>query len=101
MAVKLSKRDINAIANSRYFSKVGMKLVIGMIAIMVVMYMLVTWVSAIPSYVFYIVMGLAVLALIMIYDRGQRALFKKYWKRLEDAGFVTKDELEEDNEELK
>ena len=100
MVVKLGKRDISAIANSRYFSKTGMKLVIGMIAIMVLMYMLVTWVRGIPPFIFYIVMAVAVLALMYVYDRGQRKLFRKYWKRLEQEGIVTKDSLEDD-EELK
>jgi len=102
MTIKLGKSDINAIANSRYFKKTGMKLVVGMIAIMVVMYALVTWVSVIPPYIFYIVMGVSVFGLIILYDRGQRKLFKKYWKRLQDEGIVTKDELEEvDDETLK
>ena len=101
MSVKLSKKDINAIANSRYFAKSGMKLLIGMIAVIVIMYMLVTWIPAIPDFSLYIVMSIAVLVLFFIYDRGQRKLFRKYWDRLEKEGYVTKDELEEEDEEKK
>jgi len=88
---KFSKDDINAIANSRFYKKVGLKILLLWAVVILVLLQLVSWFPAIPIYVYWIGCALATMGFIYWYNKRQKEFRQEMWKGIRGDGIESED----------
>jgi hypothetical protein len=73
---KLSKDDINAAMNNRFFKATGQKLLMGAIIIILALLMMVKYIPAFPAIIYYLAVIVVGGGLAVLYSKKQRA-FKR------------------------
>ena len=83
---KFTKRDIDAIANSRFYRKSGMKiLMLWAIAILVLLQAIV-WFPFLPIYIYYAMLCVATVGFVGLYNKKQRESRRELWKGIRGDG---------------
>jgi len=80
--VVMDKADISAVANSRYFRKSGMKLLL----IWAFMTLLVTMAHSyvgLPDIAAYILLGIVAISFVYMFSKGQTEVREKLWHNIE------------------
>ena len=88
-AFKLTKSDINAIANNRYYRRTGVKILMGAVIILLALSIMANNLQFLPPAVFYGLCGASAIALVYLYSSGQAKTRKSLWRA------IGRDETEE------
>jgi hypothetical protein len=81
--LKLSKDDLNAVANSRFYRKTGGKLLMGLAIIVLGLAILTLTVPLIPPKIYYVVITLVAVGFVYMYSKKQREARKELWTGIE------------------
>ena len=84
--LRITKDDVNAMANARFFRKVGMRLVMGFIIIVLGLYALNVRVQFVPDMVYYSLEAAAVVAFMFVFAKKQRESRKELRNEFEAHG---------------
>lgn len=76
---KFTNEDINAVANSRYYKKSGLKLLMGWGIIILALFQLMQWFPVIPYQYYYAAMCISIVVFMYMYAKGQRKNRKELW----------------------
>ena len=83
---KFTKDDINAVANSRFYRKVGLKILMLWAIVILVLIQAVYWLPSVPIYVYYALCLLATVGFLAWYTKKQRESRQSFWKEIEGNG---------------
>ena len=92
MGVRLDKDDINAVANSRFYRRVGARYLLGLAAVVVAITLLKNWWFGMPFPVAYGLYGISGLVFFMLYSRNQGKKRAELWKEIKQKGVETPEE---------
>jgi len=89
--LKLTKDDLNTIANSRFYKRTGIKLLMGWaITVLALLTVTVTY-HWLPLYVMYILSAVASFVFVFLYSKKQREARREFWRGIGGGG-VEKEE---------
>lgn len=80
--IKFTKSDINAVANSRFYRKTGIKYLLGLGIILLIVAMLVNTFSVVPLIAGYSICAVVAIGFVYFYQRGQSKMRKELWNEL-------------------
>ena len=80
--VKFSKSDINAVANSRFYKLMGLKLLLGLAVAILVVAAIVNYVEGFPMWVAWVLYAIEALTFVYIYSKGQAKIRRQLWHEL-------------------
>ena len=81
--VRFDKSDIAAVANSRFFRKSGLKMLVIFAAIMLAIVSITNYISAVPVFVGYGALAVCSLVFVYLYGKKQTEIRVKLWERIE------------------
>lgn len=85
--MKFTKEDINAVANSRFYRKTGLKLLMLLAIVILGLSSMSTWApNLIPPYAYYGLYAGAAMLVFWQYAKKQRQVRKELWKSIEGDG---------------
>ena len=79
---KFSKSDINAVANSRFYKLMGLKLLLGLAVAILVVAAIVNYVEGFPMWVAWVLYAIEALTFVYIYSKGQAKIRRQLWHEL-------------------
>jgi hypothetical protein len=84
--VKFTRDDINAVANSRFYRKSGLKLLMIATIVALGVYILMGVFPNVPIGIWYSAWGLGIVYFMFVYARKQRQARKELWKGIKGDG---------------
>ena len=78
--IKLTKEDLNSVANSRFYRKTGLKLLMIVAIVMLGLATLTATFHFIPPVVYYVLCGLAAIAFVFVFSKKQSEARRELWK---------------------
>lgn len=84
--VRFTKEDINAVANSRFYRKSGIKILLIWAIILLAILTAMSWFPAVHLYIYYGLLLATVLGFVWYYGKRQRASRKELWEGIEGDG---------------
>ncbi len=87
--VKFTKDDINAVANSRFYRKSGVKILLLWAIVVLIVLQAVVWFPMISIQTYYAMCGAVTVGFLVLYSKKQREVRRELWKGIEGDGVET------------
>lgn len=82
-ALKFTKADVNAVANSRFYRTKGLKILLLWAVVVLVLLQAVAWFPVIPIYVYYASCCVATVGFVGLYSKKQRESRLELWRGIQ------------------
>jgi len=88
-SVKFTPDDINAVANSRFYKKTGLKILMLWVIIVLVISQLAAWFPTAPVAIYYAAYSIVTVISVYLYAKKQRDARRELWKGIEGDSIET------------
>ena len=89
--MRLTKEDMNAVANSRFYRKSGIKILLIFALLFMIVLTLMSWFPSIHPYIYYGVLLAELLTFIWYYGKKQKRSRDELWGQIEGDGIEPED----------
>jgi predicted branched-subunit amino acid permease len=91
--IRFDKHDIAAVANSRFFRKKGLKVLLIWAFITLAITMIYNYTQAFPPFVAYVLFGVNAVVFVYLYSKMQTEVRVKLWENIERNRMAKQDEV--------
>jgi hypothetical protein len=81
--IKFDKNDISAVANSRFFRKAGLRILLGWALVLFIVTALYNFLNIMPSALAYILISVSSIVAVYLYGKKQTEVRVKLWENIE------------------